>query len=486
MKTTLTKLNAMALILILTACGGGGGGTTTGGGGAVSATGFIDWTWVGGNETGGQPSIYSASGVPATAGVPGATEGASSWTDTAGNLWLFGGSDESAGKDVNTLWKYEVNTSKWLWMNGDPLVTYTPPARNQAGNYGTIGLPNAPDAWGPGARQYAATWLSHDTVTPNKDYLWLFGGYVRIDVAGTTKPSNDLWKYDITNKQWTWVGGSSMHSQPGNYGATNAMPGARYGAVSWKDSLGNFWLFGGYGYAESGSAGALNDLWKFDGANWTWVSGSKLTNQLGSYGGLGTPKANNIPGGRYLGVSWIDANNNLWMFGGTGYDAAGMIGDLNDLWKFDGANWTWVSGGNKSGLFGTFGTAGTPASSNVPGSRRTAVAWTDNLGSFWLFGGAENNPANPTGTDNLNDLWKFNTTTKQWVWLSGSNAPNQAGTYGTQGVTAAPNVPGARDTAVAWRSLDGKTCWLLGGQVFVQANNFSTVPYNDFWSFVPK
>jgi hypothetical protein len=486
MNTTWTKISALALMVLLNACGGGGsGGGTPPGGGGTSATG-VDWTWVGGDNIAGQPSIFGASGVVAASGVPGATEGASSWTDTAGNLWLFGGSKESINIDVNNLWKYDG--ANWLWMNGNQ------GADNPQSNYGTIS-PNNP---GPGARQYAATWLSRDSVN-SIDYLWLFGGYVRINAAGNTKPANDLWKYNTSSGQWTWVGGSSIHSQAGNYGTINAMPGARYGAISWRDSLGNFWLFGGYGYAETGSAGALNDLWKFDPNNnlWTWVGGSKLTGQLGSYGTKGLPASGNVPGGRYLGVSWIDASNNLWLFGGTGYDATG-VGDFNDLWKFgndpavvaDYQKWTWMSGDNKSGQFGNFGTAGIVAASNVPGSRRTAVAWTDYLGNFWLFGGAENHPNNSTGTgtDNLNDLWKFNTATTQWVWMSGSNVPNKFGTYGIQGSTAPANVPGARDTAVAWTSADGKACWLLGGAGYDGSGqlSYSTVPMNDFWNFVPK
>lgn len=50
--------------------------------------------------------------------------------------------------------------------------------------------------------------------------------------------------------------------------------------------------------------------------------------------------AGNLPGGRHDPVSWKDANGwadaggNLWLFGGKGYDSAGTLGDLNDLWKY--------------------------------------------------------------------------------------------------------------------------------------------------------
>jgi hypothetical protein len=64
--------------------------------------------------------------------------------------------------------------------------------------------------------------------------------------------------------------------------------------------------------------GYLNDLWKFDGYNWTWMSGSKETNQNGYYGIQGIPDGSNMPSARYGALGWIDLNGNLWIFGGTG------------------------------------------------------------------------------------------------------------------------------------------------------------------------
>ena len=86
-------------------------------------------------------------------------------------------------------------------------------------------------------------------------------------------------------------------------------------------SDGNLWLFGGYGFDSAGNLGYLNDLWKFDGTNWTWVSGSKT----GSDRRLRREergRSGNVPGARYA-VSWTDSNGNFWLFGGYGYDSAG-------------------------------------------------------------------------------------------------------------------------------------------------------------------
>lgn len=78
------------------------------------------------------------------------------------------------------------------------------------------------------------------------------------------------------------------------------------------------------------------------------------------------------------------------MFGGQGYDSAGNVGLLNDLWKYNIATQTWtlVSGGSVlSNQNGTYGTQGTAASGNIPGGRQTSVLWVDSSGATRLFGG---------------------------------------------------------------------------------------------------
>jgi hypothetical protein len=149
---------------------------------------------------------------------------------------------------------------------------------------------------------------------------------------------NDLWKYNPATNEWTWVKGDSTINQFGIYGtqgsaSTANKPGSRHASVSWTDGSGHVWLFGGFGYAASGS-GDLNDLWKYDPATneWTWVKGDSTGNQPGVYGTQGTASAANKPGARERSVSWKDASGNLWLFGGYGY-AASLRSHLNDLWK---------------------------------------------------------------------------------------------------------------------------------------------------------
>ena len=146
--------------------------------------------------------------------------------------------------------------------------------------------------------------------------------------------------------QWTWGGGANVPNQAGVYGTQGTpsianVPGARSGAVSWTDLSGNLWLFGGAGpsigggcrlmdpLCLGGTAQLYNDLWKFDGSEWTWAGGSDTANQKSVYGTMGTAGADNMPGARYGAVSWRDAAGNFWLFGGIGIDSKGQTGPLH-------------------------------------------------------------------------------------------------------------------------------------------------------------
>jgi hypothetical protein len=123
--------------------------------------------------------------------------------------------------------------------------------------------------------------------------------------------------------------------------------------------------------------------------NWTWMYGENTASIGGIYGEIGVPDPSNFPGSRHYTTSAYDKSSaTLWMFGGNGPTAiVSAIGHLNDLWKFDGLYWTWLSGTNQAEQKGIYGTKGEPSQSNVPGGRSNLVSWVDNEGSFWIFGG---------------------------------------------------------------------------------------------------
>lgn len=242
---------------------------------------------------------------------------------------------------------------------------------------------------------------------------------------------------------WSWVSGSNYAGQSGVYGAIGTtaaanVPRARNGSASWIDSNGNFWLFGGE-FQTSGVANpCLNDLWKYSSGEWTWMSGSNTYGQMGTYGSQGVASSTNVPGARYGAASWIDSNNNLWLFGGSGLDASsGTFGYFNDLWNYNIANgqWTWVSGSTVMEQTGNYGSIGVASTTNAPAARYGAVSWIDSNNNLWLFGGN-------AVTGYMNDLWEYDTTAGEWTWMSGSSTPNQRGTYRTSGSSNASNVPG--------------------------------------------
>ncbi|MBB6143530.1 N-acetylneuraminic acid mutarotase [Silvibacterium bohemicum] len=417
-----------------------------------------------------------------------------------------------------------VCTGDWIWVGGSSSVGLN---SGQPGVYGALGTPDPANL--PGAREESAIWKDASGV------IWLFGGNGQ-DSLGTIGDLNDLWKFDPrlgASGEWTWIGGSpteaspetsyDTHGQPGVYGTlgvplSSNSPGGREQSVNWIDAAGHLWLFGGIGVDAAGNYGVLNDLWEFDpkqGASgeWTWMGGSSTVPPViespqgvaGTYGTLGTPSPTNIPGARYGASAWTDAQGNFWLYSGNGYDANGTNGYLNDLWKYTpGTNltpgsWTWMGGsatvppnhylpGAQTVLPGVYGTLGTAASTNIPGGRSAAVAWTDASGNFWLFGGTGGDSTATIGF--LNDLWKFDPTlgdTGEWTWMGGSSTIpganlGQPGVYGIVKTASSTSTPGGRYSPASWIDASGNF-WICGGQGYDWTGKVGYL--DDLWKYTP-
>jgi len=450
-----------------------------------------DWTWVNGSSVPQSVSVYGTQGVATALNVPGSRAYSATWTDSSGNLWLFGGACYTpavANGLCNDLWKYTPALGVWTWVNG-------PSSQNASGVYGTRGTASATNV--PGARNLAVSWIDAS------NNLWLLGGN-GYDSTGTAGDLNDLWKYNPTTGMWTWVSGSNLANALSAYGSQGVaspsnMPGARDSAVSWTDHSGNFWFFGGC-QPLAGNNACYNDLWEYNPTtgNWTWVSGSSSAYAAGVYGTLGVPSAANVPGSRNNANSWTDAAGNFWLFGGNGSDSTGEInyGDLNDLWKYSPTTglWTWVGGSEVRGAAGIYGVQGVASSTNQPGARVYAISWTDSSGNLWLYGGFVyiQPPTCPTtqGCNYLgpafyygNDLWEYSPTTGMWVWVGGSNqAESVVANYGTLGVSSPTNMPGSRSHSATWADSSGNL-WLFGGTSYV---NSEPNVFNDLWVYTPN
>lgn len=423
------------------------------------------WTWMKGMPSSNPSGVYGTLGGEDAANTPGGRMLASIWTDPSGKVWLFGGSgynDSDDGGGLSDLWRFDPASRNWTWIGGDTTINHPPV-------YGTLGTPAGTNT--PGGRIGTASWI--DTA----GNLWLFGGSTEDGMR------NDLWKYTVSTGQWTWMKGSSTDSQVGVYGtmgvaAETNTPGARMGMAAWTDAAGNFWLFGGAGYGASGGASSLNDQWKYtvSTGQWTWMKGASTTGQSGTYGTRGIPAAANIPGARVSACCWTDADGGVWLFGGV---TETINGFRNDLWKFDpdSGYWTWINGPSDANSLGVYGTLGEAAAANQPGARMGAAGWIDGTGSLWLFGGEGIDSAGQYGC--MNDVWKFDPRSGAWTWVKGASTIEAAGVYGVLGQPHPQNTPGARMYASAWTDASGVP-WLFGG---IWIGEEEAGFFNDLWQW---
>jgi len=342
----------------------------------------------------------------------------------------------------------------WTWLRGDSAI-------NSNGNFGVQGVTSATND--PPAFYEPAEFRDQ------QGNFWFFGG-----VHGISQYA-DLWKYEPAINQWTWMTGTGGQNYTGNFGSQgvpspgNLPPALAYGAPTWVDLNGDFWIFGGFG-----PIGRMSDLWKYEVASntWTWMHGTSLLNKPAVYGTQGVAAPANTPGMRFqCNTSWVDANNNLWLYGG--YD--GFL-NYNDMWMYNTVSneWTWMSGDSVGGMPANYGTLGIPAAANSPGGRQAYCHWTDSTGNFYFFGGRD------SLSRSYNDLWKYDTGTNIWTWVSGTNAADDPGTFGSQCVPSVNNIPPSRyENRCFWTDSTGKF-WMYGGYNITQVKK-----YGDLWVYDP-
>lgn len=363
-----------------------------------------------------------------------------------------------------------TQSSNWTWVSGSN-------ESNAFGIYGTLGTSSHTNI--PGARWGSISW------SDESGNFWLFGGDG--NASNESGNLNDLWRYSPNTNQWTWISGSNTSGAYGVYGtqgtaSSNNIPGSRSGGVSWRDNSGNLWMFGGLGHTNN-SRGYLNDLWEYNPNTnqWTWQNGNQGKDLPGVYGIKGVAGHLNQPGSRIGATSWTDSAGSLWLFGGV--NAIGRR--FNDLWKYNPSTnqWAWMNGESTTDVAGVYGTKDITSLNSYPGSRYDSISWVDNNGNFWVFGGFGDDASSPNA-GLLNDLWKYDPNTNKWTWMQGSNTNNQAGIYGTIGISSSENTPGARNHRIplAWSDKNGNL-WLFGGYGII---NGSSGILNDLWMYNPE
>ncbi len=368
-------------------------------------------------------------------------------------------------------------SAQWIWVSGTTGSLI-------AASYGSIGTPAPSSGTGnrhPGARAENYTW------TDAAGNLYTFGGF--FNLANTFQ---DIWKYSPDDDTWTWINGASGYLKDATPGvqtvpAAANVPGCRANSISWVDSAGNFWVFGGL---RNQNGIRRNDLWKYETSTnmWAWMNGNTAnTTVAGNYGTKGVAASTNQPGSRGYGApaGWTDhKNGKIYMFGGQGCGTTTTVGFLSDLWVYDMATnmWTWIGGPEtiQTSNMARYGTKGVEHPDNYPLARQNPAYWQDTSGMFYMFGGATN-VASVGYT--LNDLWRYNPATNMWAWMAGDTTlADRFGEYGQRGLPDAANKPGSRQTALTWVDIHGKL-WLYGGYGLGESGVFARL--NDMWRYDP-
>ncbi|MDO9175108.1 MAG: kelch repeat-containing protein, partial [Actinomycetota bacterium] len=380
------------------------------------------WTWVGGSTAAGTSGAFSTGqGVADAGNWPGARQDGAGWVDTADNLWLFGGTgfdDVGAEGLLNDLWKYSTATGQWTWVRG--AATKDAPA-----TYGTQATPAAGNT--PSGRKGVVTWFDPAGLTAAPG------------VAVTETTAGSLGVSAVQRLVVTAIGGTftltldAQTSGPITWSATDATlatniqaaldaalgagivtvaaaatntfdisftaDGARSLFTADVGGLvaGKAWMYGG----EGNVAGRVvyNELWQFDGANWSWVSGTQAAFVAPAYSARGSVTLLGTPGSRYRPTAWVTtatgaATSTLWLFGGDVEAVSGTVTHPNDLWRYDSGYWTWVGGKSTDNPAGTYVGLG---QQGQPGGRAAAAPWVDTTNkTLWLFGG-----------DDHADLWFY-------------------------------------------------------------------------------
>lgn len=434
-----------------------------------------EWTWLNGYSStanSDELGVYEAKNEGSLP-HPGARHGGLEWTDLNGNLWMLGGATSGASTSngfLRDLWNYDTEKERWTYINGNTTIELND------GVYGSKGIGSFDND--PKSRWHGSSWTGKD------GKLWFFGGINYNEAIGNIAWLNDLWNYDPESDVYTWMGGSSEINATGVYGikgeaSVGHVPGARSSSAYWSDSVGNFWLFGGYESFEYN-----NDLWKLNPntLEWTWVSGNNFQNSPGIYGEMGvSDPANSIGARRYMDGR-IDKDGNVWVFGGDGHDAEAQRGFLADLWKYDPTTniWTWMSGSKFRNPTANYGTKGVASADNQPPGRYGHSMWIDDSGNVWLYGGwgvtedFGNNSNNQAGE--FNDLWKFDIKTNLWTWIGGTTIQDYDGVYGEQGVFSEDNILPGRARAQTFQTND-KTLRFFGGREGPSFNSFWEIKF---------
>lgn len=539
------------------------------------------WTWLSGNVN-NKYSRYGAQGVSSPTNKPSASKPTASWVYND-KLYMFGGEgfDSLNSGHLNDIWEYDLNTGYWTWIKGSKKIVYNPAnwgVKNVSSSTTMPGSQSSTTSWFLDSCFYLFgsrggydemlefnmstnnwTWIkggdtlyqsphygikniADSTNTPgtsagsitwtNNGKLYVYGGVHTIRPDPNEYVMEHLWEFDVSTKNWTWVGGSKQSDKDPNFGTKNhthssVWPGAidNYPHLIWKEASKVFlsyrsdaiweysmntkqwrWVKGMHNpysksfYVQPKVADILNEpsnlesktcwqvgdtaylysydislsrniMWRYDLDKNLWTVIKINKDPTPTYGVKGMAARDNNPGA-IVGASTWHANGKLFLYGGRNFNklAPGLI------WEFDLVtnNWRWIKGDTSNNCTPVYGTKGIANANNTPGCRFSTVSWSYN-GKFYLFGGNVMNIRR-------NDVWEYNPATNNWRWIKGSNLTSQLGVYGAKGIVDTANTPGSRSEATSVQ-INNKL-FVFGGVSYIR-QNIGTGYYNanDLWEY---
>jgi hypothetical protein len=383
--------------------------------------------------------------------TPGSLDGAATWTDAQDNLWAYGGNN-GRGEMSSALWRLNATNKEWTLVDG--VLT---------GN----DLPVMSGTTHPGAKKMASSWFDS-----SKNRLYLFGGFSAGASSGFGE-TNDLWYYQLPAGGWHFVKGSANVNAAGYYGTLQQAAAANYppprsSASTWRDSLGNLWMFGG----TSMSGGRYNDVWKFiptadaDAAagDWVWMGGAQES--IDDPGVAGT-----YPSARSDAKAWY-YQNKAYIFGGTN-SSSGM----SDMWSFD------CNATASACSFHSLQTDAIPSGTvlarravfsplNRPSYTGGATNWLNSLnGDLWLYSDTA--------------FWVYRPFLNEWTGFPRLNAtgylqnltPTESAPIHANVSFDPANFMGRRQFALGWSV--GSRTYLYGG--FGYGANGMSYTWSDMW-----
>ncbi|MBK7231168.1 MAG: hypothetical protein IPH93_02545 [Saprospiraceae bacterium] len=291
----------------------------------------------------------------------------------------------------------------------------------------------------------------------------------------------------LYSQTWQNIGGNQSYS-PGSrgyyeklneYSPKNCPSLINHNYISWNVNNDSIFVLESFTNSDVTKNFLFVDVrfWVFNTQSMQWKCITDRNNAAYDGGIKGVPTANNFPGPRVKAATWVDNENNLWLYSGKENQFSGEF-YYCDLWKYIPKTnlWVWVSGelqklklasGPKTyNSTGNYESLGVPSKTAFPSDRGfngLPNSFNDNDGNLILYGGNKSD-----------DIWRYNIHTNEWTWLKGQDPYYVSGTVSqyidNSGSAPQRSTPGTNKNTIA--------IWVDEFNDF-----FSLTHDNDIWKF---